>query len=285
MHHNILCIHAAVFQDKLNQVKQKISKYNTKWTIIDHSSFFQMNTNLWSSPRICCFRDLPSLPFCLKFLYVIEWSAFMKWETQCKMQCFKSMTSLFQDFIYRFCLMIELCMSHLIMNHDQHHHHHHGLYNDQYQLLHFWHLAASEMHKESDLFPKMHRRTLRYVLKRHLQYRIQDTKENTKCAYHEILLYCTSMLECNQEPMQSYPDQMHSRPSTAKTVQSWHWPNMTCSIFIMTIYILYLLPSVTHSLVCDAAGSHQLHGLMGFTVKWIALSLDRPLAGKCSLRA
>ena len=105
------------------------------------------------------------------------------------------------------------------MNHDQHHHH--GWYNDQYQLLHFWHLAASEMHKESDLFPKMHRRTLRYVLKRHLQYRIQDTKENTKCAYHEILLYCTSsMLECNQEPMQSYPDQMHSRPSTAKTVQS-----------------------------------------------------------------
>ena len=40
MHHNILCIHAAVFQDKLNQVKQKISKSNTKWTIIDHSSFF-----------------------------------------------------------------------------------------------------------------------------------------------------------------------------------------------------------------------------------------------------
>ena len=37
MHHNILCIHAAVFQDKLNQVKQKISK----WTIIDHSSVFK----------------------------------------------------------------------------------------------------------------------------------------------------------------------------------------------------------------------------------------------------
>ena len=41
MHHNILCIHAAVFQDILNQVKQKISKFNTKWTIIDHSSFFK----------------------------------------------------------------------------------------------------------------------------------------------------------------------------------------------------------------------------------------------------
>ena len=97
--------------------------------------------------------------------------------------------------------------------------HHHSWYNDQYQLLHFWHLAASEMHKESDLFPKMQRRTLRYVRKWHLQYRIQDTKENTKCGYHEILLYCTSMLECNQEPMQSYPDQMHSASSTAKTVQ------------------------------------------------------------------
>ena len=30
MHHNILCIHAAVFQDKLNQVKKKISQFNTK---------------------------------------------------------------------------------------------------------------------------------------------------------------------------------------------------------------------------------------------------------------
>ena len=78
------------------------------------------------------------------------------------------------------------------MNYDQHHHHHHGRYNDQYQLLHFWHLAASEMHKESDLFPKMHRRTLRYVRKRHLQYRILDIKENTKYANHEILLQYTS---------------------------------------------------------------------------------------------
>ena len=41
MHHNILCIHAAVFQDILNQVKHKISKFNTKCTIIDHSSFLK----------------------------------------------------------------------------------------------------------------------------------------------------------------------------------------------------------------------------------------------------
>ena len=41
MHHNILCIHAAVFQDILNQGKQKISKFNTKWAI-DHSSFFKL---------------------------------------------------------------------------------------------------------------------------------------------------------------------------------------------------------------------------------------------------
>ena len=132
---------------------------------------------------------------------------------------------------------IVLCLSHWIMKYDHHHHHHHGLYNDQYQLLHFWHLAASEMHKESDLFPKMHRLTLRYVHKIHLQYRIQDTKENTKCAHHEILLECTNMLECNQEPMQSYPDQMHGASSTAKTVQRWHWPNMTL-IFIVAIYFV-----------------------------------------------
>ena len=41
MHHNILCIHAAVLQDILNQVKQKISKFKTKWAI-DHSSFFKL---------------------------------------------------------------------------------------------------------------------------------------------------------------------------------------------------------------------------------------------------
>ena len=40
MHHNILCIHAAVFQDILNQVKQKLSKFNTKCAI-DHNSFFK----------------------------------------------------------------------------------------------------------------------------------------------------------------------------------------------------------------------------------------------------
>ena len=41
MHHNILCIHAAVFQDIPNQVKQKISKFDTKWAMIDPSSFFK----------------------------------------------------------------------------------------------------------------------------------------------------------------------------------------------------------------------------------------------------
>ena len=28
---------------------------------------FQMINYLWSSPRICCFRDLPSIPFCPKW--------------------------------------------------------------------------------------------------------------------------------------------------------------------------------------------------------------------------
>ena len=48
---------------------------------------------------------------------------------------------------------------------------------------------------------------------------MQDTKENTKYANYEIVLQCTGMLEGNQEPMQSYPDQMHRAFFTAKTVQ------------------------------------------------------------------
>ena len=47
---------------------------------------------------------------------------------------------------------------------------------------------------------------------------MQDTKENTKYANHEIVLQYTGMLEGNQEQMQSYPDQMHSTSFTAKTV-------------------------------------------------------------------
>ena len=174
---------------------------------------------------------------------------------------------------------IVLCLSHWIMNYDQHHHHHHGRYNDQYQLLHFWHLAASEMHKESDLFPKMHRLTLRYVHKIHLQYRIQDTKENTNYAHHEIFLQCISMLECNHILTRCTALLQLQKLFKDDIGQTW------LVQYFLWQYILYLRPSVTHSLVCDAAGSHQLHGLMGFTVKWIALSLDRPLAGKCSLGA
>ena len=64
MHHIILCIHAAVFQDILNQVKQKISKFNTKWSIIGGGDNTWGQNFIRSPPKPDTYHRYK--PFCLK---------------------------------------------------------------------------------------------------------------------------------------------------------------------------------------------------------------------------